>query len=533
MLTAHINGNDGPLVNTATVAAPSGVTDPTPGNNSATDTDTVNDLAPTVSADNATVTVNEGDTAANTGSFSDYDDNVTITASVGTITQDTNTTSGNWSWIYKPSTNQTVTITATNADGTISTTSFNVVVNNVAPTITLSTSTITLSEGDGFSRSGSVSDPGTDLPATASVNYGDGTVGTVALTGSSHSFTLNHTYGDESTGSGYQVTVTVTDTNGGSSSQSFYAVVNNVAPTVVAVPNQAVNSGTLLTLNPIATFSDPVFAGSPTFSYSINWGDGSSPDSGTGSSVTVGSPGVLTTGSVNDSHTYTIGGKKSSVFTVTVTVTDDDGASGTGSFTVTVVKPELVVGGPVTVNPSTVVLSQYQLKPIVAAAINEWRAAGVSPAALKKLSHTPVQIVDLNGGLVGGTFSGGILIDPTAAGHGWFVDPTPYNNSEFIGGAHGSAKGRIDLLTVVAHEMGNVLGLPETDGHDVMGKWLAPGERRLPMAKTSTVKVVSLSRSGLDRTVSLLGAMTDLVPDDLAAELAQLSPNKAGKLRRS
>ena len=35
----------GTLVNTATVAAPGGVTDPNPGNNSATDTDTITAVA--------------------------------------------------------------------------------------------------------------------------------------------------------------------------------------------------------------------------------------------------------------------------------------------------------------------------------------------------------------------------------------------------------------------------------------------------------------------------------------------------------
>ncbi len=44
----------------------------------------VNNVAPTVAADNASVTVNEGSPAANTGTFGDVgDDTVTITASVG------------------------------------------------------------------------------------------------------------------------------------------------------------------------------------------------------------------------------------------------------------------------------------------------------------------------------------------------------------------------------------------------------------------------------------------------------------------
>jgi uncharacterized repeat protein (TIGR01451 family) len=527
-LTVNLNGNDSQLVNTVTVTAPSGVTDTTPGNNTATDTDTVLDQAPTVTRDLSTVTVNEGDTAANTGTFSDYDDAVTITASVGTITQDSGT-SGNWSWIYTPSTNQTVTITATNADHTISTTTFNVVVNNVAPTITLSTSTITLNEGDGFSRSGSVSDPGTDLPATASVDYGDGTTGTVALTGSTHAFTLNHTYGDESAPSGYHVVVTVTDQGNPalSSSKDFYVIVNNVAPTVTTVPNQAINSGTALVLNPVATFSDPVFSGGPTFTYSIDWGDKSPADSGTVSSVTVGSPGVLTTGLVNGTHTYTISGKRKDTFTVTVTITDDDGAAGSNSFTVTVVKPELVVGGPATVSPGTVALTQQQLKPIVATAIDAWRAAGVGPAGLNLLRHTPVQIMDLNGGLVGGAYSGGILIDPTAAGHGWFVDPTPRNGSEFIGGAHGAAKDRVDLLTVVIHEMGNVLGLPETKGNGIMGEYLPVGVRRLPrqadLASAAAVNLpsVSIRRIAASKSPARL-ASRGIIPSDLVADVASL-----------
>ncbi len=49
----------------------------------------VNNVAPTVAADNASVTVNEGSPAANTGTFGDVGaDTVTITASVGTVTQD-------------------------------------------------------------------------------------------------------------------------------------------------------------------------------------------------------------------------------------------------------------------------------------------------------------------------------------------------------------------------------------------------------------------------------------------------------------
>jgi hypothetical protein len=45
----------------------------------------------------------------------------------------------------------------------------------------------------------------------------------------------------------------------------------------------------------------------------------------------------------------------------------------------------------------------------------------------------------------------------------------------------------MDLLTVVTHEMGHVIGLPDTtlpgDGHDLMYASLVAGERRLPAAE--------------------------------------------------
>src|SRR6185369_17109089 len=55
------------------------------------------DIAPTVAADNSAVSAAEDGAATNSGTFSDYDDAVTITVSSGTITQ-SGTQSGTWSW---------------------------------------------------------------------------------------------------------------------------------------------------------------------------------------------------------------------------------------------------------------------------------------------------------------------------------------------------------------------------------------------------------------------------------------------------
>jgi large repetitive protein len=88
-----------------------------------------------------------------------------------------------------------------------------------------------------------------------------------------------------------------------------------------------------------------------------------------------------------------------------------------------------------------------------------------------------------------------ITIDVNADGHGWFVDPTPANNSEFTHAQNAAgtdlltdpsnaAAGHMDLLTTVMHELGHVLGLPDINApaDDLMYINLADGERRLPDA---------------------------------------------------
>ena len=91
---------------------------------------------PTVTRDNATVTVNEGQTAVNTGTFSDAEGNATatLTASIGTITP--NNGAGTWSWSYNTSVGQastTVTITANDGVAAPVTTTFTLAINH-APT---------------------------------------------------------------------------------------------------------------------------------------------------------------------------------------------------------------------------------------------------------------------------------------------------------------------------------------------------------------------------------------------------------------
>ena len=85
-----------------------------------------------------------------------------------------------------------------------------------------------------------------------------------------------------------------------------------------------------------------------------------------------------------------------------------------------------------------------------------------------------VRIADLPGSGLGLEAADLILIDATAAGFGWDVG----SSVAIVGGR--AINDRIDLLTVLMHEYGHVLGMADDDFDDLMGETLAPGVRRLP-----------------------------------------------------
>ncbi|MCP5250095.1 MAG: cadherin-like domain-containing protein, partial [Candidatus Accumulibacter sp.] len=135
--------------------------------------------------------------------------------------------------------------------------------------------------------------------------------------------------------------------------------------------------------------------------------------------------------------------------------------------------------------------------------------------------------------------AGTIVLDRNASGVGWFVDPTPLDNSEFsttldstafLASGASDAAGKYDLLTVLLHEEGHLLGFnPQTAGFsaqvgtvagsqvfvgpgftarlsadgqhlagssypdDLMNDVLAPSVRRLPSAMD--VQVIAAVRS--------------------------------------
>ena len=138
-----------------------------------------------------------------------------------------------------------------------------------------------------------------------------------------------------------------------------------------------------------------------------------------------------------------------------------------------------------TVGPTPGALTPKQVQSVFAAALQRWSAAGYN---VSRLGHVTVEITNLSAGLLGMAQDTTIWLDANAAGYGWFVDPTPSNDEAFTAPGDHAAKGHMDLLTVLDHELGHLLGLPE----GVMPESLPTGTRRTP------VPLRSLSR-GLDK----------------------------------
>ena len=128
-------------------------------------------------------------------------------------------------------------------------------------------------------------------------------------------------------------------------------------------------------------------------------------------------------------------------------------------------------------------MTPQQVEALVPAAVARWQEAGIAPDRLAALAAQRILVVDLPPGELGWQEGNTIAIDADASGYGWFVDATPSSDSEFAPGAPNSpARGRVNLLTVLMHEMGHVLGYSEDSdaANTVMSEDLPVGVRRSP-----------------------------------------------------
>ncbi|MGE4369461.1 MAG: hypothetical protein AB7E12_07255 [Burkholderiaceae bacterium] len=130
------------------------------------------------------------------------------------------------------------------------------------------------------------------------------------------------------------------------------------------------------------------------------------------------------------------------------------------------------------------VLVSTDLQAMAEAAVARWVAAGIDAAQRQLLESVSFGVADLQGPILGLSTTGLVLVDSNAAGWGWFVDATPMLDEEFADPVHvaGEAGARVDLLTVLVHELGHVLGLEDQYGGDssVMAGHLDSGQRLMP-----------------------------------------------------
>jgi len=311
------------------------VTDGNGGISAATITVTItgqND-APTVGADNDPVTVNEGDTAENTGMFADIDvsDAIAITASVGTITQDTGA-NGTWTWSFDttdgPDDSQTVTVTATDSAGAATTTSFDLTVNNVAPSVAVDNATVTINEGDVASNTGTFSDPGND---TVSITASIGTV-TQDDAAETWEWSFNSTDGPDDS---QTVTVTATDSDGAITDTTFTLTVTNVAPTVSDATFDVVENAGNGTVIGAVTASDP---GDDTLTYTLQSINGEADPALFAFAIDAFS------GEITVADSTQLDFETTPIFTLEVTVTDNDGATAVANVTVNLLNQASITG---------------------------------------------------------------------------------------------------------------------------------------------------------------------------------------------
>lgn len=149
----------------------------------------------------------------------------------------------------------------------------------------------------------------------------------------------SHIYGDNGT---FTAQLQLSGSILGTTSIPISVNITNVNPVLAARQSLSAIQGQSIAIPKIGQFTDAGFGANlatppqtETFTYSIQWGDGTPVDSGPAIVEAIGSPGLDTRGYFDGVHSYAQMGS----YTVTLTVTDDDGGSSQQQFTINVGAP--------------------------------------------------------------------------------------------------------------------------------------------------------------------------------------------------
>ncbi len=221
-----------------------------------------------------------------------------------------------------------VQVDVADGDGGTGSAVADVVVSNVAPTVSVEPHEVALPEGSVATLRLVVDDQGPDDVIEGYVDWGDGIVDVLSADLRGEHF-IEHRFVDDGT---YRPEVTVIDDDGGMATDSVQVIAANVAPTATVTRLRQpaeVDIGDLgdsdvvftdVPLNIGATVTDPGVL--DVLSYRIDWGDGS------------WRTGAVD-GGIDTSRAYQEPGDR----TITLTVSDDDGDSSMVTRSVRVVDP--------------------------------------------------------------------------------------------------------------------------------------------------------------------------------------------------
>jgi hypothetical protein len=241
-------------------------------------------------------------------------------------------------------------------------------------------------------------------------------------------------------------------------------------------------------------------------------------------SVTQPSHGTVTINAGSTSVLYTPSSGYLGVDVFTYTTTDSSGDSDTADVTVTVGQPQLAAGGPAAPggNPPEA-LTAAELAPIVQQAEQHLAVDLGVPVDASLLNFVNFHVTSLQNGILGITWQHDIWIDQAAAGYGWYIGSNSAFGPSSIGqdrlaGVGSAAVGKMDLETVVEHELAHVLGFASVDAailpNNLMTATLEAGVRRTEMGSAEILAPATPLLQGETGKVvdAVFGGQTPVVP---------------------